>query len=448
LGGGILKFPELDKRLRENFDWKLLICLSGLVGFGLINLYSISGGELEASSPFARQAAFVGFGYGVVFLSLLLDYRFLNKVVWPAFIISLILLLVVKFSGVKINGATRWLQVGTFRFQPSEMVKFTTTVLLASILSRKDYKNGLGFKDLLLPSLILLGPMALIAKQPDVGTALQLGLSSLAIFLFRNPKLKVIITMFLMIVIGLTWLVAFDGLNFLVKHDIIKRYHIQRYDTFLSPEKDPNGKGWQIIQSKSAIGSGQLKGRGFMAGSQQKFGFLPAADTDFAFAALAEEWGFLGALFLMGLFFTLLATMMGVVLRSGDTFGALLALGMSSVLFWQIALNLAMCLGLFPVVGIPLPFISYGGTSLMMAILAVGVTLNVGMRRYLFLDKPIKEASKVWPESKAAAEPETRIRRLLPYDPNEPELNHPAHRLPHCRPWLKHITKKTWVHDY
>jgi rod shape determining protein RodA len=448
MGGWTLKIPELDRRLKENFNWKLLLCLTGLVGFGLINLYSISGGALETSSSFARQAAFVGLGYAAVFISLFFDYRILKKLVWPVFVISLILLLVVQFSGVTVNGATRWLQIGGFRFQPSEMVKFTTIVALAAYLSRKEYKKGLGFKDLLAPALLLLGPTVLIAKQPDVGTALQLGLSCVAIFLFRNPKPRVIATFAILGFSVMTWVVCFDGLNWLLEHKVIKSYHIQRYNTFLAPEKDPNGKGWQIIQSKSAIGSGQINGRGFMSGSQQKYGFLPEADTDFAFSALAEEWGFVGAIGLLSLFFILLYSMIAVVLKSGDTFGALLVLGLTSALFWQITLNVAMCLGLFPVVGIPLPFISYGGTSLLMTIMSVGVAFNVGMRRYLFLDHPIREGAQVWLESTSvASEPLTRIRRLLPYDPKEPE-HHPAHRLPHCRPWLKHMVKKSWVQEY
>ena len=175
---------------------------------------------------------------------------------------------------------------------------------------------------------------------------------------------------------------------------------------------------------------------------------MPAAETDFAFAALSEEWGFLGAIALLGLFLMLLMTMMGISARSGDKFGAMLALGMASVLFWQVFVNAAMCMGLFPVVGIPLPFISYGGTSLIMSMFAVGLTINVGMRRYHFLDRPIQGTSKAWVENTTIpAEPAPRIRRLAPYDPKEPEF-HPAFRMPHSRPWLKHLIKKPWVEEY
>jgi rod shape determining protein RodA len=441
---------ELDSRLRENFSWRLILCVGGLVLFGLVNLFSVSGGELEAGSPFVRQAAFAVVGCFALVGVLAFDYRYLRQLIWPLMVVSLIALVLVPRFGVKVNGATRWLDFGGFRWQPSEMAKFASMIALASWLSRKECKDGLGFKDLLVPFLIVLIPCVLVAKQPDVGTALHIFLASQALIIYRRPKPAVIITALLLAVAAGTWLFALDGLEWLVKKEVIRRYHISRYDTFLAPEKDPNGKGWQIIQSKNAIGSGQIKGRGFMEGSQQKYGFLPAAETDFAFAALSEEWGFLGAIALLGLLLLLLLTMLAASDRAGDKFGAMTALGMASVIFWGAFINVAMCMGLFPVVGIPLPFISYGGTSLVVSMMAVGLTLNVGMRRYHFLDKPIQATSNVvWAEAQPvpvdAAAP--RIRRLAPYDPNEPE-HHPAYRMPHSRPWLKHLIKKPWVEEF
>ena len=444
-----MRLPDLDSRLKENFSWRLILCLGGLVLFGLVNLYSISGGEIHLSSSFTRQALFGGFGCLAILAAMFFDYRALRQLAWPVYGVSLVALVAVFYFGVKVNGATRWLDVGRVRWQPSEMAKFASMILLAAWLSRKEYKDGLYFKDFIVPGLIILVPCLLIGKQPDVGTALHLFLSSLALIIYRRPKLRVVITAAILACAAGTWLFAFDGLNWLVKKEIIHRYHISRYNTFLAPEKDPNGKGWQIIQSKSAIGSGQIKGRGFMAGSQQKYGFLPAAETDFAFAALAEEWGFVGAISLLALFLLLLLTMLAVSARSGDKFGAMLALGMASVVFWGAFINVAMCMGLFPVVGIPLPFISYGGTSLVVSMMAVGLTLSVGMRRYHFLDRPIQETSKAWVESQPPepAVPAPRVRRLEPFNPKEGEL-HPAYRLPHSRPWIKHLIKKPWVEEY
>jgi rod shape determining protein RodA len=440
--------PELDSRLKENFNWRLILCLGGLVLFGLVNLYSVSGGAVHLGSPFTRQAAFGAFGCLAILVAMFIDYRVFRQLAWPVYGVGLIFLVAVLFVGVKVNGATRWLDIAGFRFQPSEFAKFASMILLAAWLSRKEYKDGLRFKDLLVPALIVVVPCALIGKQPDVGTALHLFLASIALVIYRKPKPRVIIAAVIIASAGGLWLFAFDGLDWLVKKKVIRRYHISRYDTFLAPEKDPNGKGWQIIQSKSAIGSGQISGRGFMAGSQQKFGFLPAAETDFAFAALSEEWGFVGAASLLGLFLLLLLTMLAICHRSGDKFGAMLALGMASVIFWGAFINVAMCMGLFPVVGIPLPFISYGGTSLVVSMMAVGLTLSVGMRRYHFLDKPIQAASKIWVETQIPqADPAPRIRRLGPYDPKEPEF-HPAYRMTHIRPWVKHLIKKPWVEEY
>jgi rod shape determining protein RodA len=420
-----------------------------LVLFGLVNLFSVSGGDARIGGAFARQAIFGGVGLLAIVAAMVFDYRALRQLAWPLLGISVLALLAVMVCGVKVNGATRWLDFGGVRWQPSEMAKFFAIVALAAWLSRKEHKDGLGFKDLAVPGLIVAVPCALIVRQPDVGTALHLFLSSIALIVYRRPKPRVVVTAVVLAVASAVWLFSLGGLNWLVEKKVIRSYHISRYDTFLSPEKDPNGKGWQIIQSKSAIGSGQIRGRGFMAGSQQKFGFLPAAETDFAFAALSEEWGFLGAITLLGLLLALLLTMLGVAARSGDKFGAMLALGMASVLFWQAFINVAMCMGLFPVVGIPLPFISYGGTSLVMSMMAVGLTINVGMRRYHFLDRPIQATSKIWAESQAAvpAEAAPRIRRLAPYDPKEPEF-HPAYRMPHSRPWAKHLVKKHWVEEY
>jgi rod shape determining protein RodA len=440
---------DLDRRLLENFSWPVILSLVGLIFFGLVNLYSTSGGTVDNWNAFTRQLTFAAAGFFLIFFSLFFDYHHTKRLAVPFLIISFMLLLLVKYCGVTVNGATRWIQVGSFfRFQPSEMMKFAVILALAAYLSSREYKNGLDFKDLLVPALIVGIPTAVIAKQPDVGTALHLVLTAVPIILFRKLRTRVLVIFGALVVAVPLWLFSFGGLGFLLDHEVIKIYHLQRYDTFKDPEKDPNGKGWQITQSKSAIGSGQVMGRGYMAGSQQRFGFLPAAETDFAFSALAEEWGFLGSTMVLLLFFTLIWSSLGVVRRSGDMFGALLALGLASLLFWQMTINVAMVTGLFPVVGIPLPFISYGGTSLLITMVGVGLVVNVGMRRYLFLDESVQENSKVW--ERGIPEPQFQtsfsVRRLSPHDPNEPD-QHPAHRLPHCRPWLKHLAKKSWVQE-
>ncbi|MDR1486507.1 MAG: rod shape-determining protein RodA [Deltaproteobacteria bacterium] len=441
---------DLDRRLLENFSWPLILSLGGLLFFGLVNLYSTAGGHIDSWNAFTRQFLFISLGLGLLLGSLFIDYHVTRRLAVPLLAISILLLILTKYAGVTVNGATRWIQVSSFfRFQPSELMKVVIVLTLAAYLSAKDFKNGLDFKDLPIPLLIVGVPAFMIAKQPDVGTALHLVLTAIPIFLFRKVRTRVLAVLVSIAIAVPVWLFSFGGLNYLLEHKVIKVYHLQRYDTFKDPEKDPNGKGWQITQSKSAIGSGQLVGRGYMSGSQQRFGFLPAADTDFAFAALAEEWGFLGSSVVLTLFFILLWAGLGVVRRSGDMFGALLALGLTSILFWQMTINVAMVMGLFPVVGIPLPFISYGGSSTLISLVGVGLIANVGMRRYLFLDEAVQQNPKVW--EKGVPEPVLQpltVRRLAPHNPDEPE-QHPAHRLPHCRPWLKHFTKKSWIqHEY
>jgi rod shape determining protein RodA len=359
------------------------------------------------------------------------------------------LVILVKFYGITVNGATRWLPLITdsIRFQPSEFMKIATVVALSAYLSSKETVGGLGFRDLFFPVLLVGLPCYVILKQPDMGTALHIALTVIPIFIMRKVKIKVLVTLITLTVALFSWLFFFGGLQFLLKHQIIQPYHLDRYENYLATDKDPNGQGWQITQSKNAIGSGQVNGRGFMAGTQQKNGFLPASETDFAFAALAEEWGFIGAMVTLCLFFVLLWSSLSVVSRSGDMFGSLLVVGNASLIFFQMLINIGMVTGLLPVVGIPLPYISYGGTSSIMNILCVAVVLNVGMRRYNFSEAPLEQNPELWakePSPQPVEEPVYSVRRLLPHDPNEPD-HHPVHRLPHIKPWLKHLAPKSWA---
>jgi rod shape determining protein RodA len=440
---------RLDHRLLENFSWPLLGSMLVLCVCGLINLYSVSastdfGGDW---SWFARQSVFLGLSLVGLGLSLFLDYQYLKKIIWPVYGLSLISLAAVLVIGTKINGATRWLDVGLFRFQPSEFVKVVVVVALAAWFAKRDLSAGLGLTDLFIPGLIIMAPFVLIHKQPDLGTAIHLFALSLPIFLvFRfRSHLLLALTLILALVVGLAAFLQFtDSWHLLQKNGLIKKHQLQRVEAYLYPERDPSGNGWQVVQSENAIGGGQVMGRGFMAGPQHKNGFLPEAETDFAFAALSEEWGFVGSILVLALFAFLLISALAVARRSQDRFGSLIALGLTSFLFWQVVINVGMVTGLLPVVGIPLPFISYGGTSLVVTVASVGLILNIGMRRYLFQDEPVRENPFVWrQEPELAAETglaTTPIRRLAADTPFNPEI-HPQHRLPHLRPWAKHLRK-------
>jgi rod shape determining protein RodA len=437
-----VKKITFNHRLWENFSWPLLLSVLGLMICGLINLYSTSGvnqAEVFKNTPFFKQLIFSLAGLLGLALFFLFDYRKLKSLAWPLFAVSLGLLVLVKFYGISAGGATRWLPLGPFRFQPSELTKIAVVVLLAYTFSRRHYPKGLDFKDLLWPLGLLCVPFFLILKQPDMGTALHLILTVAPLFFFAKFRARVLLTIVSIIMAGVVWIAFLGGQDFLLEHKIIKPYHLARYRYYLSPEESPTGQGWQIIQAKSAIGSGQIFGQGFQEGSQQRYGFLPAPETDFAFAALAEEWGFVGASFILILFFGLLWSALNVVKLSGESFGAYLALGLVSLIFWQMTINLAMVVGLFPVVGIPLPFISYGGSSLIISLFAVTIIANIGLNRYFFQDEAIRQNPRLWQEGITEPKPELNpCRRLGPPNPEEPEP-YPEHRLPHRKPWLKYL---------
>jgi len=439
---------SLDHRLLENFCWPLLFSMLALCLCGLLNLYSISADRtfVEEWSWFSRQGLYLALALAGVGAALAVDYQCLKKIIWPIYVLGLIFLVAVHFKGTNINGATRWLDLGLFRFQPSEFIKVAVVVALAAWLAKRDSVSGLGFRDLMVPATIILIPFALILAQPDLGTALHLLATCLPIFLVFKFRPQVLIGLAAVLLLGSVLflsLLANGSWDVLQEKGLLKQHQVNRIETFIDPSKDPLGKGWHTLQSQNAVGGGQLFGRGFMEGSQHKNGFLSEPETDFAFAALAEEWGFTGCLVVLSLFLCLLTSSLMVARRGKDRFGNLIALGLTSFLFWQVIINVGMVVGLLPVVGIPLPFISYGGTSLVVTVLAVGLILNVGMRRYLFQTEPVKENPFVWkqlPAEEVRLIVTVPVRRLALDTPFNPEL-HPSYRLPHIRPWAKYLRK-------
>lgn len=444
-----MKIMSLDHRLLENFCWPLLFAMIALCGCGLLNLYSVSAHGHFANgewSWFWRQSTFLAVALAGLGLMLLLDYQYLKKIIWPVYGLSILSLVAVFFFGTNVNGATRWLDLGFLRFQPSESIKVVVVVALAAWFAKRDLGSGLDFKDLLVPGLIVLVPFGLIHKQPDLGTALHLISTCVPMFLvFRlRPRLFLTLALGTVLTAGVAVsLLASGSWHVLLDKGIIKPHQVDRIETFLDPAKDPSGNGWQILQSQNAVGGGQLFGRGFMEGSQHRNGFLPEAETDFAFAALAEEWGFVGCLVILVLFLCLVSSGLMLARRSKDRFGSLIALGLTSLLFWQVVINVGMVTGLLPVVGIPLPFISYGGTSLVVTLVAVAMLLNIGMRRYMFQEEPVRENPMVWNRDPGEALPvvvTVPVRRLSADTPFNPEL-HPQCRLPHVRPWAKYLRR-------
>ncbi len=364
-----------DRRLIQNFDWVFLGLVLTLVGLGIMNLYSASSGFPAVGRPvYIKQAVFLAVGLVAMLVTLFFDYHHLERSAYLLYAFGLILLVLVFLTGRSIYGTQRWLDVPLFSFQPSEMVKVFTIAVLARYFSRREYPQGLRLRDLVLPILILGVPFYLIYKQPDLGTALHLAIACLSVIFFLKIRWYVllILSVFATVALPVVWSL------------LLKSYQKERIWAFINPSRDPLGSGYHIIQSKIAVGSGHLWGKGFMEGTQSQSGFLPARHTDFAFSVLAEEWGFLGSMVILVLFFLLIIAGLRIVSRSQDRFGAVLGLGLVTLIFWQFFINISMVIGLMPVVGIPLPFISYGGTSLVTIFIAVGLLLNINMRRFMF----------------------------------------------------------------
>lgn len=365
----------IDRRIFFHINWSLLVLTAALFMIGALNLYSAStlrGVEgLELDAYFNKQLLWGGISLCVMALFVVFDYRHFKAISWPLFIISIGLLLGVAVAGKTIYGAKRWLDLGFFNLQPTEIAKISVLILSARLLARMD--GRLGWVNLGKVLLVGLTPATLIVKQPDLGSALNILLILGGMTLFKGMTASVLKTL----VVAVPALLPF---GWLFLHD----YQKQRILTFLDPGNDPLGAGYHIIQSQIAIGSGGFWGKGFLEGTQSQLRFLPEKHTDFAFAVFGEEWGFFGSMVLLSLFCSFLYQIYIVSMEAKDDFGSYLAAGVFFYFFWQILINMGMVLGIMPVVGIPLPFISYGGSSSVVNFCMIGLVLNVAMRRFVF----------------------------------------------------------------
>jgi len=285
----------------------------------------------------------------------------------------LLLLFLVLFVGHSGGGSQRWIDLGFFRLQPSEPAKVAIVLVMAKYFQQDEPRGGYRLRDLWVPFGLVAPLIILTLVQPDLGTAIILGLVFISMVLMGGLRLK---SFFYLAGAGLALLPI--GWQFL------RPYQRQRVLTFIDPDRDPLGAGYHVIQSQIAIGSGQLFGKGYMRGTQNRLDFLPAQHTDFIFAVFSEEWGFAGCFVLLACYFALIVYGLRLVERAKDRFGALLVFGMLSIIFWHVVINVAMVAGLLPVVGVPLPLFSYGGSALATMMFGVGLMINVSMRRYVF----------------------------------------------------------------
>jgi len=364
-----------DRRLLLHINWGLLLSALLLFLVGVINLYSASGARLEdgiSVSPFYRKQLVWGLmGAGAMLLCTFVDYRRIERLAIPAYVAILILLCLVPLVGKTVYGAKRWLDLGIINLQPSELAKFTVLIMGAKVLSRSG--ESLGWWRLFKVFLVGLIPFALIVQQPDLGTGLTVLVLLGGMMLFHGVKWRVLRICLIAVPLLLP-------LGWFVLHD----YQKERILTFLDPSRDPRGSGYHIIQSQIAIGSGEMFGKGFLDGTQSQLRFLPEKHTDFAIAVLGEEWGFVGCIALLFLFCLFLSAIYNTVRDAKDRFGSTLTAGIFFYFFWQIIVNMGMVIGLMPVVGMPLPFISYGGSAMMVNCTLLGIVLNVSMRRFVF----------------------------------------------------------------
>ena len=321
-----------------------------------------------------RQLAWLGVGSAALLAVIAPDYRTLERFALPFYGVCVALLVAALVFAPVINGSQRWLILGPARLQPSELTKLALILLLARALHRRAGSPALNLRELALPGLLIAIPCALVLRQPDLGTTLVLALVAGSFLLLARALVRLLASLALSGLAGvsLAW--------FYYLHD----YQKQRLLTFLEPERDPLGSAYHAIQSQIAIGSGGLLGRGFLRGPQSQLDFLPEQQTDFVFSVLGEEWGFVGAALVLVLYLAILVRGLMIARASKDAFGAYLAIGVVALLFWAGVINVGMVLGVLPVVGVPLPFLSYGGSSLLTCLLAVGLLMNVSMRRYVF----------------------------------------------------------------
>ncbi|MGB1221100.1 MAG: rod shape-determining protein RodA [Alcanivoracaceae bacterium] len=358
-----------DLAWRLHLDGPLLAALLMIAAFGLFVLYSAGG---ENSDLLVRQCVRLTAGFGAMFLLAQIPprtYRFWTPVIFAGGLVMLVLVLVV---GTEAKGAQRWLALpGIGRFQPSEVMKLAVPALVAWYFRERALPPRL--RDVALVLLLVFVPALLIGKQPDLGTAILIATSGLIVLFMAGLRWRIIGIAVLLVSI------AAPAMYFYGLHD----YQRKRVDTFLNPEADPLGTGWNIIQSKTAIGSGGLDGKGWLNGTQSRLDFLPESSTDFIFAVLAEELGLLGIVLLLGIYLFIVGRGLWISLQARDVFSRLLGASLTLTFFIYVFVNVGMVSGLLPVVGVPLPLVSYGGTSIVTLLAGFGILMSIHTHKRL-----------------------------------------------------------------
>nr|HEX4317053.1 rod shape-determining protein RodA [Kofleriaceae bacterium] len=357
------------RRFRAAVDWPLIIAIVAICTIGLVNLYSATH-SARHHAKFDKQVEWMILGTIAFAVATIVDYRAMVRLAWLGLGLAITALVLVRLLGANAQGSHRWFDVLGGHLQPSEPAKLMVILALARMFH--DAETGQSSQRALLARLsILLIPIALIAIQPDLGTAILITLIVLTVGFLSMPSVwpMVYVTLGGLLAVPVLWETMHD-------------YQKNRILAFIDPSVDPTGNGWHTRQSIFAVGSGKLFGKGFGEGTQNQFNFLPEHWTDFPFSVWGEEWGFVGSIFLIVLFGFLLVWILNVALSARDRLGAVICVGVAAMTFWHVVVNIAMVLGLAPVVGVTLPFISYGGSSLITFFLAMGLVANVSLRKH------------------------------------------------------------------
>jgi rod shape determining protein RodA len=368
---------KIDRRLIKNFDWITFLIVMSLAIIGVITIYSATRPPLgvgEHPDFYLKQVLWLIISTGVLFVVVSLDYIWLYRISYPLYGLGLVLLLIVLFGGRTSMGAQRWLSIGLISFQPSEFFRIFFIIVFSSYLTNMGRNS---FDKISIKSLFMFGilPLILLIKQPDLGTAILL-MSLFAVLSLSKGISKKIITV--IVIIGLIS-IPFLGHIF---WEGLKDYQKNRLVAFIDPDVDPAGIGYHINQSKISVGSGGFFGKGYLKGTQGPLRFLPEKHTDFIFSVFAEEWGFAGSIMLLGIYLMLFLRGLDTAMKAKDEFGRLTAIGITAMFFIYFCVNIGMALGIMPVVGVPLPFVSYGGTALLSNFIAAGILINIRTRRF------------------------------------------------------------------
>ncbi|MDZ4380049.1 MAG: rod shape-determining protein RodA [Parvibaculum sp.] len=371
------RFTGHEMRLGEKlieFNWGFLLLLMLIASIGFAMLYSVAEGSF---SPWAfRQAARFAVGVGIMVSVAMIDLRLWMRLAYPLYGIALAMLVAVEVIGFVGMGAQRWLNLGFVSVQPSEIMKVTLILALARYFHGLTLEEVSRIRNLLIPLGLVGTPVALVVLQPDLGTAILLIATGAVLFFSAGLRWRYFILSgaAVLAVIPILWSRLHD-------------YQRNRVLTFLEPERDPLGAGYHILQSKIALGSGGIFGKGFMEGTQSQLNFLPEKHTDFIFTMLGEELGLVGGLVLLALYFVVLMFSLNVALQCRNQFGRLVAIGVSMTFFFYVFINTSMVMGLLPVVGVPLPLVSYGGTAMLSLMFAFGLLMSVHVHRNLEISR-------------------------------------------------------------